>query len=278
MRAPLALGIGIALVALLPARARAEHDMAGMDHGDHGDHHDDGHADTLAVEPSHSVFAAGLAVVGARYDTTIYVGDYEGTVPSLMWMRGRFGAMASVGLYRLQANGRIVYGVGDVMVHGTAAIVDTPRLALGTRAMAMVPTGAMVDGLGMGHAMASLEATAGLHVARGVVVRAAAGYARALAGEMAHAHGAWPLVEPMNMAEVLWSGAADVTIAPDAGIVVGAHAWGGVPAGAMGVTRVAAGGRVGWRRGAVSTALDVQAGLVGDPFRVRAILATNVSF
>ena len=58
----------------------------------------------------------------------------------------------------------------------------------------------------------------------------------------------------------------------------GARASGGVPAGEGGSSRVIVGGRVGWRASMVDTAFELQAGVAGDPFNVRGVVSTTLSF
>jgi hypothetical protein len=93
---------------------------------------------------------------------------------------------------------------------------------------------------------------------------------------MGHDHGPWPLVDPMLMSEVSWSAGADVAWTP--AMSAGVHVGGGIPAGAAGDNRVTAGARFAWHAGRVESAAEIQAGLAGDPFTVRGVVSTALSF
>lgn len=255
-----------ALVVLAPAAAFADGTMPGMDMAamDH------------AAAP-HATLGVGVTLLAADFATMEYEGNYQGALPQVMWARGRFAAMASLGIYRLVENGREVRGIGDAMVMGSATLAEGGGAQLGAQVGVMAPTGAEADGLGMGHAMGSLVLTSAMQLDSRITLRATAGMSRALVADLGgHHHGAMPLVEPMNASEVVWSGGGDVAIA--AGVRGGARVWGGVPVGATGVTRVAGALRVAWGRGKLSTGAELQAGLAGDPFGVRGLLETDVSF
>ena len=61
-------------------------------------------------------------------------------------------------------------------------------------------------------------------------------------------------------------------------ITTGVRAAGGLPTGDGGSARAIAAGRVAWRKGRIDSAFEVQAGLVGDPFNVRGVASTMLSF
>jgi hypothetical protein len=141
----------------------------------------------------------------------------------------------------------------------------------------MFPTGSELDNLGMGHTMAMPSAWATWRTAP-LTVAASAGYGRALVdlGDGAHHdHGPLPLVDPMNMQELTWSAAADVDVGH--GLQVGGRARGGVPIG-TGHTRAIGGGRLAWGTPRISTGLEIQVGLAGDPFTVRGVVDTALRF
>jgi len=249
MCAPLSSGI-----------ARAEHDMAAM-----SAHH--------AHEGSE--LSAGVAVEAAQFDTMAYVGSYQGITPSIGWMRGRFGAGATLGLYHLNKNGLSLYGIGDAMFTGHATVWATETVQTGLALHLMAPTGSELDGLGMGHVMATPSAWASWRRDR-LSLWASAGYSWALTGGAGqHNHGPSPLVDPMNMQEVTWSAGGDLDVAH--GIRVGAHAQGGIPTG-VGSDRVIGAGRVAWGTPRVSTAFELQLGLAGDPFTIRGVVETALRF
>src|ERR1043165_6628579 len=126
-----------------------------------------------------SELSIGLSVEAAEFDTTYYVGSYQGVTPSLGWMRGRFGASAAIGLYHLSKNGLSTYGAGDAMLGGHVAVIERETVHAGVALHVMFPTGSELAGLGMGHTMAMLAAWASWRFAP-VTVAASAGYGRAL--------------------------------------------------------------------------------------------------
>lgn len=258
-RVGVAVLVGL-LAPLAPGVAHADHDMATMSENHQGS----------------SELSVGLSVEAAEFDTTYYVGSYQGVMPSLSWMRGRFGASAMIGLYHLTENGLSTYGAGDVMLGGMAAIVERETLRAGVALHVMFPTGSELDNLGMGHTMAMPSAWTTWRSAP-LTVSASAGYGRAMVdlGGGQHNHGPMPLVDPMNLQELTWSAAADLDLGH--GLQLGGKTLGGVPLG-TGQTRVIGGGRVAWGTPRVSTGLEVQVGLAGDPFTVRGVLDTALRF
>ena len=244
---------------LAPGVARADHDMATMSEN----HHD---ASELSV---------GLSAEAARFENAYYVGSYQGVTPSLGWMRGRFGASAAIGLYHLDENGLSTYGAGDAMLGGHAVLVERDVLHAGAALHVMVPTGSELDNLGMGHVMAMPSAWASWRGAP-LTITASAGYSRALVDLGGHHdHGPSPLVDPMNLQEITWSAAADVDLGR--GVQVGGRARGGVPIG-TGHTRALGGGRVAWGTPRITTGLEVQVGIAGDPFTIRGVVDTALRF
>jgi hypothetical protein len=256
-----AIGFGALLGTLVPAGvARADHDMAAMSGHHHGD----------------SEIEVGLEVEAAQFETMAYVGNHQGVMPSVSWMRGRLGASAALGLYRVTANGLAHYGPGDAMVTAHAVIIEDDAIHAGAALHVMAPTGAERDNLGMGHTMAMPSVWASWRGAP-VGLGASLGYSRALVsiGGGGHDHGAAPLVDPMNLQELTWSASADVDVG--AGVQLGGRARGAVPIGS-GTTRVIGGGRVAWGTPRVTTGLEVQIGLAGDPFTIRGVVDTALRF
>ncbi len=253
--------IGVAL--LLATRVvHADHDhMAMAAHGD----------------DSPSTFDASVSLLAASFSTTFYAGDYEGVTPAFGWSMGRFAAGASLPYYRLYENGLQTYGVGDFVAHGQATLLESRDVQLGALFGVSVPTGNSDIGLGMGHVML-MPAGWGAWRHDAVVVTATLGYSRAIVDASSHHdHGMWPLVEPMNMSEITWSGAGEVAIGE--GVRAGARLSGGVPVGALpGSDRVIAAARVAWGTGRVDTAAEIQAGLAGDPFTLRGVVSTALRF
>lgn len=221
-----------------------------------------------------SSFGAGLSLVAATFDTRLYVGNYEGVIAHARWSNARFAVIASGSAYRIEKNGGVDVGGGDAGVHGQAVLVRAESFDAGVIAGISLPTGSDVDGLGMGHAML-MPGVFGAWTVERFRLAASVGYSRAL-GESNHEHGAWPIVSPMLMAEVSWNAGADFRL-PHA-ITAGARASGGLPAGEGGPARATVGARVAWQRGRVDTALELHAGLVGDPFGIRGVASAAVSF
>ncbi len=235
------------------------------------DHH---HADMESRAGSANQFQAGVSLVAAQYDSMYYVGDYEGVVSSVAYRRGRASVMVSLPMYSLQANGLRRSGLGDVMAMGRATLLGDDRLHAGISLGVMAPTGDDIGGLGMGHVMAMSSVFAGWRSGR-LAAGTSLGFARALAS-VDHVHGMWPLVEPMNMSELMMSGYGALAFGDHVETAI--HLSGGIPVGLEGVGRLFGGLRAAWNHDRVSTGLDVETGLVGDPFQVRAIVDTTVRF
>jgi hypothetical protein len=251
------IGMTLAVGTLVSRPARADH-----------------HGEITSEGPDRSSFQASVALVAARFDSMFFGGDYEGVIPAVQWSGDGFGVAASMPLYRLESNGFRTYGLGDLVLQGQARLVGSDERHAGVGLAFALPTGGEVNGLGMGHIMAMPSAYGSLLVDR-VRCSASVGFGRALDLEQ-HVHGMWPLVAPMNMSEVTWSGGAEIGLGHHASLAT--RVSGGVPVGAPGIDRVVGGVRGGWGTGNVSTALELQAGIVGDPFTVRAIVETMVRF
>lgn len=221
-------------------------------------------------------FAASVALVAARYHTLFYGGDYEGVVAALRFTHDRFAVGVAVSLYRIEENGLTVFGAGDVLVHGQLTVARRAALATGAALALSVPTGDQRFGLGMGHPMVMPAAWAtwnhGPHV-----LGASLGYSQGVAtGGHHHEDIMWPLVDPMNSSELTWSASGELALAR--AWRLGARLSGGVPVATTGVTRVVAGARAVWISHRVQTELELQAGVAGDPFTLRAVAQTTVAF
>lgn len=250
--------IAVVIVCAFAAPARAQHDHAADDH-----HHG----------PTSSL-AAGVSLVAASFDTMLYAGNYQGAIPSLRWARDRFSAFANVGGYRLEKNGAASYGISDVGLHGQARIVALDAFETGVVAGVSLPTGNQQRGLGMGHLMVMPAVYAAWAPTR-VRVAASVGYSRALGGQSHEGHGPWPLVSPMLAEEVSWNAGADVAVGSD--VTAGARASGGIPLD-DGLARAIVSARVAWRAHSMESTFELQAGVVGDPFTVRGVVSTALSF
>lgn len=269
MKVFLRIAVAFALGVFGPGKARAEHA-----HGGGGHHHCHSCEMPEAAEPVTSTFRAGLGLVAARYDTQIYGGDYQGVVPAASWMRGRLGASAAIGLYRLVENGARRYGVSDVVLSGQATLVEGPRGAFGVALPLSLPTGNHATGFGMGHVMVMPGVWASGQFS-GLQLGGSLGYSRALGGAEHHDHGSWPLVDPMNQQELTWSASAYVPLGNV--IRTGLRMSGGVPLG-EGRERVTGGVRAIWTEGRVETGFEIQAGFAGDPFILRGLVESAVQF
>jgi len=219
-------------------------------------------------------FQAGVTMVAATYDIGIYAGNYQGIASAVTWSSDRFAAGASAAVYRLEKNGAPVHGFGDVVAHGQVTLVGDHHARAGVIAAVSAPIGNEQRGLGMGHVMAMPALFGAAHRGRlsGAVT---AGYSRALGGSSDHDHGMWPLVEPMNPSELTWSAASELAITRE--VNSGVRFSGGVPIG-DGDHRVVGALRAAWARGMFTTAAELQAGLVGDPFTVRGVVSTALRF
>lgn len=237
---------------------------------DHSHTHDDHHAGTTAT----SSFSAGASLVGASFEQMLYGGEYVGMVPTASWANAKFAAIASIGVYRITLNGATYVGIGDVGLHAQAPLVRRDDFEVGLLAGISLPSGDDRHGLGMGHLMLMPGTYATWSLER-VRLSTTLAYGRAL-GSAGHEHGAWPIVSPMLMAEVSWNAGGDVRITDT--VTAGARASGGLPAGEGGKSRAIVGGRVGLRVNRLDTSFELQAAVVGDPFTVRAVVATTWSF
>jgi hypothetical protein len=109
-------------------------------------------------------------------------------------------------------------------------------------------------------------------------VRGLIGYGRALGGAAEHAHhggGAWPLVDPMTVSELI--GAAGIERSLTRTLSAGARTGLALPLEA-GETRVTLTARVAWSRGRYRTAAELGAGLAGEPFDLRGVITTSARF
>jgi hypothetical protein len=226
-----------------------------------------------------STFDAHIAIEAASFSPSqannmFYSGDYQGVLAGAGWSPGRWAAGASWAFYRLLRNGLETYGVGDLMLHGTVALLARADVQAGVMLDVMAPTGNQEQGFGMGATMLMPAVWGGRHRGR-LGLYASAGYSRALTS-IAISHGVLPTVDPMNMSELSWTGSAEVAVASR--IRVGGRLTGGVPIDYAGSDRVIGALRVVWTAGRVDTAAEFQAGLAGDPFNVRGLLSTAMRF
>ncbi len=271
MRGPVggrALGFVIAAAVTLTAGvAVAQHDHHPMDVAPDRT----GTAATIAPPP----FEVGLSMTGARFDQLLYEGDYAGLGVHVGAHRGRFGARAALTFYELRKNGATIDGVGDLTVGVDALVAQHGALAAGVGLGATLPTGASMTGLGMGHPMVMPAAWVARDGAR-TAFAASAGWCGAIMAEPAHhAHGAWPLVEPMSSSELMASVRGELVLAGP--FRAGAKLLVAIPLGDEATRIVAAvGGR--WLGPRAEVGAELQAGVAGDPFTIRAVITSALRF
>lgn len=262
-----AVALALGLVAAGAAPGHAEHD--------HSQHH--GTAAARDSEPAapRVQLSASLGAMTATYRQRLYSGDYAGVTVGAALAAGRFALAATVTGYRIERNGVGDRGVGDTMIHGSATLLARGALATGVQLMVMAPTGDAAAGLGMGHVMVMPAAWLAL-THPGLRLAVSIGYSRGLGDAAAHAaHGSWPIVAPMSFSEVTVDSAVLRPLA--AGLDAGVLTTLALPTGRL-PARATTGARVRWRAGRVTTTLDVDGGLAGDPFQLRGTLGTAVSF
>ncbi len=253
----------------LAAPAGAEMDHAGM-----------AMSETSVGHAPSDLVVASVGLVAASFSTPYFVGSYQGEATTVSWTHGRVGVAASLPVYHLDENGLGLRGLGDAMLHANADLAAVPWGRVGVMAMVSVPTADGQNGLGMGHWMAMPSVWTTTQIGR-VALVASVGFSRSLSGleDMRGPLGTpmvMSIVDPMNMSEITWSGGAAVALG--GGVAASAHAMGGHPVEAAGVERVIGAGRLGWSNQRVSTGVELQAGLAGDPFTLRGIVDTAVRF
>ena len=248
-----------ALLASTPALADHEHHHHGPD------------------EVDDSQFTASIGALAASYRSRLYEGDYQGGSLGATYARGRFEVGARGLAYQIDRNGKTYRGFGDVMVHGAVRLYEHGAFTAGGHLMVMAPTGEAMTGLGMGHWMLMPAAWAG-YTHPIVALGGSLGYARGIGGEDAHAEhgggGAWPLVEPMSFSEVTFDATAMFPVA--SAFAVGARILGALPTNDD--ARAIGAARVSWRAGRIETFAEAQAGIAGDPVRIRGLVSTSMTF
>jgi hypothetical protein len=244
----------------LASRAYAEHDHA---------------APMQVAEDSH--YVATVGVLAAAYHSRYYDGDYQGAKFGLKWLRGRFEVAATGAMYQIDRNGRTYRGFGDLMVHGAVTLVQRDALAAGAHLMFMLPAGADLDGLGMGHVVAMPALWVTYSQPDAGTLGGSIGYARGLGGSDLHAdhgRGGWPLVDPMSFSEITFDATGMLELARE--LRAGVRVLGAFPFDEQ--TRLIGAVRIAWRAGRVETTAEAQAGIAGDPVRMRGLVSTAMRF
>lgn len=248
--------------------------VAAPAHAQHDHHHHDGAAPTAAA-PAPPPFEVGLTAVAGRFDQELYAGDYAGLTVAVGWRHGRLGVRAALPAYHLRKNGAAVDGLGDVGLAVDVVALQRGRLATGAGLSVTLPTGDMMTGLGMGHVMAMPMAWLSWSRAT-TTLGASAGWGGALAADASHhAHGPWPLVEPMTSSEIMGDVRVERALTGRLGGLIKATLAMPLQGDA---TRVTAALGARWRGPQVETGAELQAGIAGDPFTVRAVVTSAVRF
>lgn len=259
------LALGVALLGV-PAFARAQscHRVV-MPEGVAQDAH-----------PPHRL-ELGVGVLGAAIDG----GDYQGALLGAVWQRDWASLALSLPLYRLHQGSTRVIGPGDLAVQGQARVLGDARFGAGILAGAGLPTGNATDRLGMGHVMAmgGLFGNAPLAALDLLASVTLAGALLSDESQHSHAHAhvlGGPLVNPMNRLEV--GGALQASLALADALDVYALGLLAVPIVKRGTSRVEAGPGARLALGAWSLDAELQFGLLGHPFQVRALAGAAYAF
>src|SRR5262249_11279505 len=128
----------IAIVCVLARSAAADHE--GMHMGGRGDA--PSQTVTAGVSVHAAEFASGVcARLAGDFSSEFYGGSYQGVMPSVRWSYARFGAGASIAFYRLDANGLVTNGIGDVMTDVDMQLWSSGGATLGVMLGMSFPTG-----------------------------------------------------------------------------------------------------------------------------------------
>lgn len=161
-----------------------------------------------AVAHDHAAMAGSApwmvaaAVRAGTYASRLYEGSFRSGDLSAGWQAKRWTLGASLAAYQLTRNGAQVTGLGDAMLHVSARVWQHAAWSLQSSLMMSVPTSDGSNGLGMGHFML-MPSVAATWMHDDVTTTTVVHYGRALGDPGVHeAHGAWPLVDPMNGEEL----------------------------------------------------------------------------
>ncbi len=238
---------------------------AGHDHGAPTHAHDE------------TRITASIGALAATYRSRLFEGDYQGGTFGASVSRGRFELGAASALYQIDRNGKTYRGFGDLTAHGAATLLEHDALVAGAHLMMMAPAGDDVAGLGMGHWMV-MPAVWAVWSPHAYAVSGSIGYARGLGDADVHAAhnggGGWPLVDPMSFSEITFDVTAMTTLADELG--AGVRVVGAIPTDAD--SRAIVAGRIEWRLHRVEVVAEAQVGVIGDPVRLRGIVATAMHF
>jgi len=222
-----------------------------------------------SAEPRAAVRVEGRSVF-ATFETRRYRGSYEGLGLAGGWSNQRWRAEADLPVYRLVKNGKSEHGPGDALLALAITTWTTEAFRAGFEAGGTVPFGEAEAELGMGHVMLLPSAWGSLELGD-TRVAARLGYAAALAEASGHhAHGMSPLVGPMNHREVGAALFVNGTLRPGIGVQLGADL--ALPTG-DGQTRSIVSGAILFDAGRLTSLVELELPLVGNPFTVRASTA-----
>jgi len=226
--------------------------------------------------------STGLRFDAAGYRNSRYEGDWQGMAPTLGFNHPKVALMALLPMYRLNRNGRVGYGLGDLAL---AMRVPVPRFAKGPFTAgfglaATLPTGKSSADLGMGHVMLMPEFWFA-HERSRVQWVGTLGFARALASASGshHAGGPRPIVNPMNLSEIDASLSSFVRLHERVSLKLGVY--GAMPVGAanvVGVTRIIASSGLSVTVRGLELSAELQAPVTGAPFLARGVLQVGYRF
>jgi hypothetical protein len=223
---------------------------------------------------------AGVNFEFATFRTQAYEGHFLSLAPLFAVAVQNFSLSLQVPYYWLQRNGLDSNGLGDLNSRLDFHLSPLEALELGAFAGVSPPTGSEQDQLGMGHWMAS----AGLRTAwteQRFGLDAQVGYARALIPIQADLHaehvaGKRPLVDPMNLSELLARAAVSLRVLQQ--WRVGGSFYTAHPVGIKGSSRGVVSLSSGWVGTWFWTNLAGHVPLYGDPFSWKVSSSLGVYF
>ena len=238
------------------------------------------HCAPLTVTPAADDLHLGarLDFETARYARPLVAGSWSGLATEVSGGWDRWQGRAAIGAYQLDHNGVIEGGLGDAGLELRLAALRRNRdgpvpAVVGPLLTVTLPTGDASGGFGMGHAMAMPGlwwSLPGDRLRAGGVVA----YGRALADPEGHHHGTGPILDPMNMSELLASAGVDIGLAWQLrGLLTATYAH---PLVDDGAARGTGGVGLQWAGDRLRVSATVQLPLVGDAFQVRTVIGAGV--
>lgn len=220
-------------------------------------------ADPATHELPSVALRTGLALESAAIDDGLgRSGYYEGAIGAVELTAFGARARVSLGAYHVDWGQRGT-GIGDLQLAVQRGVVSIGAVQLGAAVGATLPTGDVMNELGMGHPMIMPGGFARWSMG-GTSVLASAAYGTMLGSGHHHAS-IGPIPSPMNAEEI----AGALRAAHDLrGTELSATASGAVPIG-MGSSRAALGAGARWRVGETGLGLEFTAPFGGTPIHAR---------